>query len=170
VPSLTRGRVFRLQLLLVLVSAVMHVCEPYGTHDYILLSQIRQFPNLESHVHVLYPPKRVAHLHLQALGFLFIASYYLQGKYSNPPSRGDQQTTQSQNQSYFTTGGLSPLLVYSPGTDHTANISTIIACSFVAGETMCPPSCSLATAVVISPVYTAVTWQWVYMSQYIIVV
>jgi hypothetical protein len=30
----------------------------------------------------------------------------------------------------------------------------------------CPHSCSLATAVVLSPVYTAVTWRWVYMSQY----
>jgi hypothetical protein len=32
---------------------------------------------------------------------------------------------------------------------------------------MCPQSCSLATAVVMSPVYTAVTWQWVHMSQYV---
>jgi hypothetical protein len=38
--------------------------------------------------------------------------------------------------------------------------------SVVAGETTCPKSCSLATAVILSPVYTAVTWQWVYMSQY----
>jgi hypothetical protein len=35
----------------------------------------------------------------------------------------------------------------------------------VTGET-CPQSCSLATAVVLSPVYKAVTWRWVYMSQY----
>jgi hypothetical protein len=27
-------------------------------------------------------------------------------------------------------------------------------------------NCSLATAVVLSPVYTAVTWQWVYMIHY----
>jgi hypothetical protein len=33
-----------------------------------------------------------------------------------------------------------------------------------AGETTCPQICSLATAVVFSLVYTAVTWQWVYMS------
>jgi hypothetical protein len=32
---------------------------------------------------------------------------------------------------------------------------------------MCPQSCSLAKAVVLSPVYTAVTWQWVYISQYL---
>jgi hypothetical protein len=48
----------------------------------------------------------------------------------------------------------------SPGTDRTENISSIIACSLVAGETACPQNCSLATAVVLSPVYTAVTWQW----------
>jgi hypothetical protein len=39
-------------------------------------------------------------------------------------------------------------------------------CSLVAGETTCPQSCSLATGVVLSPVYTAVTWQQVYISQY----
>jgi hypothetical protein len=33
--------------------------------------------------------------------------------------------------------------------------------------TLCPQSCSLATALVLSPVYTAVTCQWVCMSQYI---
>jgi hypothetical protein len=32
-------------------------------------------------------------------------------------------------------------------------------------ETTYPQSCSLATVVVPSPVYTDVTWQWVYMSQ-----
>jgi hypothetical protein len=52
------------------------------------------------------------------------------------------------------------------GTDGTENTASIIACSLVAGETKYPQSCSLATAVVLSPVYTAGTWQWVYMSQY----
>jgi hypothetical protein len=33
------------------------------------------------------------------------------------------------------------------------------------GQT-CPQSCSLATDVLLSPVYTAVTWQWVYMSHH----
>jgi hypothetical protein len=36
----------------------------------------------------------------------------------------------------------------------------------VARETMCRQSSSLATPVLLSPVYTTVTWQWVYMSQY----
>jgi hypothetical protein len=42
--SLTRGRVCRLQLLLVLASAVILRSESRGTRDHILLSQIRDFP------------------------------------------------------------------------------------------------------------------------------
>jgi hypothetical protein len=42
--SVTRGRVCRLKLLLVLASAVILVSEPRGTRDHILLSQIRDFP------------------------------------------------------------------------------------------------------------------------------
>jgi hypothetical protein len=44
-----------------------------------------------------------------------------------------------------------------PGTDSTENVSSITACYFVAGETACPQSCSVATAVVLSPVYADVT-------------
>jgi hypothetical protein len=73
------------------------------------------------------------------------------------------------------THSLTPLLdsteliasLYSPGTDRTENVSTIIACSLVAGETRCLQSCSLATAVVLSPTYTATARQWIYKSQYI---
>jgi hypothetical protein len=43
-PSLTWGRVCRLQLLLALASAVIFWSESRGTHDHILLSQIRDFP------------------------------------------------------------------------------------------------------------------------------
>jgi hypothetical protein len=50
--------------------------------------------------------------------------------------------------------------LYSPGTDRIENVSSIIAGSHIAGETTCPQSCSLATTVLLSPVYTAVTWQW----------
>jgi hypothetical protein len=39
-------------------------------------------------------------------------------------------------------------------------VSSIIACSLVAGETF-PQNCSLATAVVLSPDYKPVTWQMV---------
>jgi hypothetical protein len=43
-PSLTRGRVYRLQLLLVLASAVFLGSESLGTRDHILLSQIWDYP------------------------------------------------------------------------------------------------------------------------------
>jgi hypothetical protein len=43
-PSLTRARVCRLQLLLALTSTVILASESRGTHDHILLSQIRDFP------------------------------------------------------------------------------------------------------------------------------
>jgi hypothetical protein len=43
-PSLTRGRVCRLQLLLALASAVMFGSESRRTRGHILLSQIRDFP------------------------------------------------------------------------------------------------------------------------------
>jgi hypothetical protein len=42
--SLTSGRVCRLQLLMVLASAVIFGSESLGTRDHILLSQIRDFP------------------------------------------------------------------------------------------------------------------------------
>jgi hypothetical protein len=43
-PSMTRGRVCRLQLLLALASAVFLGSESLGTRGHILLSQIRDFP------------------------------------------------------------------------------------------------------------------------------
>jgi hypothetical protein len=43
--------------------------------------------------------------------------------------------------------------------------SSIKTCSFVSGGT-CPKSCSLATVVVLVSVYKDVTWQWVYIWQY----
>jgi hypothetical protein len=45
--SLTRGLVCRLQLLLVLASAVILRSETRGSYYHILLSQIRDSPNLE---------------------------------------------------------------------------------------------------------------------------
>jgi hypothetical protein len=50
--SLTRGWVCRLQLLLVLTSAVILRSESQRTNDHILLSQIRDSPNLEGQVPV----------------------------------------------------------------------------------------------------------------------
>jgi hypothetical protein len=54
--SLTRGQVCRLQLLLVLASAVILRSESRGTHDHILLSQIRDSPNWRFRSSYLYPP------------------------------------------------------------------------------------------------------------------
>jgi hypothetical protein len=64
--SLTRGWVCRLQLLLVLASAVILRSESRGTRDQILLSQMREEPGPR-----IYIP--------QVLGSLFIASYVSQG-------------------------------------------------------------------------------------------
>jgi hypothetical protein len=69
--SLTRGWVCRLQLLLALASAVILRSEFRGTHDHILLSQIRDPPNLEGQVPVfIFPRNRVAQLYPQAPGSL----------------------------------------------------------------------------------------------------
>jgi hypothetical protein len=73
---LTRGWVCRLQLLLVLVSAVIFRSQPRGTNDHILLSQIRDFLNLEGQIPVFISPRnRVAQLYPEALGSLFVAFY-----------------------------------------------------------------------------------------------
>jgi hypothetical protein len=66
--------VCRLQLLLALASAVILRSESRGTHDHILLSQIRDSANLEGQVPVFIPPRnRLAQLYPQALGSLFVA-------------------------------------------------------------------------------------------------
>jgi hypothetical protein len=68
-PSLTRWRVCCLQLMLVLASAVILEPESCGTHDHVLLSQIRDSSNINGHVPVFISPReRVAQLYLQALG------------------------------------------------------------------------------------------------------
>jgi hypothetical protein len=73
--SLTREWVCRLQLLLILASAVILRSESRGTHDHILLSQIRDSPNLEGQVPVFISSRyRVAWLCLQALGSISVAS------------------------------------------------------------------------------------------------
>jgi hypothetical protein len=60
-PSLTRGQVCNLLLLLVLASAVPLRSESHGTQDHILLSQFLRSPNLEDQVPVFISPRnRVA--------------------------------------------------------------------------------------------------------------
>jgi hypothetical protein len=76
--SLRRGWVCHLQLLLVLASTAILRSELSGTHDHILLSQIRDSSKLESQVPVFISP-RVAQLYPQALHSLFVASYNSQG-------------------------------------------------------------------------------------------
>jgi hypothetical protein len=73
--SLTRGWVCHLQLLLVLASTVILRSESCGTHDHILLSQIREPPNLEGQVPVFITTR----LYPQTLGSLLVTSYDSQG-------------------------------------------------------------------------------------------
>jgi hypothetical protein len=62
--------------LLVLASAIILWSESHGTHDRILLSHIRDSPNLEGQVLVFISPRnRVPQLYPQAPGSLFVAFY-----------------------------------------------------------------------------------------------
>jgi hypothetical protein len=114
-PSLTKERVCRLQLLLVLASAVILGPESRGTSDHILLSQIRDSPNLEVQVSVLISlRKRVAQLYPQALGYLFVASYDSQGygggiRTCLYAGWRTESESESESQSYFMTSGLPPI-------------------------------------------------------------
>jgi hypothetical protein len=74
--SLTRGRICRLQLQVDLARAVILGSESHGTHDHILLSQIRASPNLEDQIPVSISPRnRVTRLYPQVLGSIFFSSY-----------------------------------------------------------------------------------------------
>jgi hypothetical protein len=85
---LTRGWVCRLQLLLALASAVILRSESRGTHDHILLSQIRDSPNLQGQAPVFISPRnKVAQLYPQAPDSLFVASYDSQGYGGGIPTR-----------------------------------------------------------------------------------
>jgi hypothetical protein len=75
VTSLTRGWVCRIQLLQAFAIAVTFGPESLGTHGHILLSQIRDSPNLEGQVPIFISPRnRVAQLYPQALCCLFVTS------------------------------------------------------------------------------------------------
>jgi hypothetical protein len=74
------GWVCSLQLLLALASAVVFRSESRGNYEHILLSQIRDSPNLEGQFPVFISPRKwVVKLYPQALRSLFIASYDSQG-------------------------------------------------------------------------------------------
>jgi hypothetical protein len=139
--SLTRDRVCRLHLLLVLASAVILGSESRGTRDHILLSQIRDSPNLEGQVPVFISPRnRVARLYPHALVFPFRRILRLAGirwRNSNLPSRED----------YYLAAGPR----YSFDTDSTENTTSsssfIVACVSVAAITWRLLSHFLATGV-----------------------
>jgi hypothetical protein len=92
--SLTRGWVSPLQLLLLLASAVTLTSESRGTHDHILLSQIRDFPKLQGQVSIFISPRnKVARLYPQALGSLFVASVARYLSDSNDVSTGAEESS-----------------------------------------------------------------------------
>jgi hypothetical protein len=140
--------VCRLQRLRAFASVVNLGSQSGRTHEHIMLSRRQKFPNLEGQVlEFISPVDRVA---LAPAGSEFTFRRlrrlaWLRWRYSNPDSTE---------------------LHTSPRTNGTENVSSSIACSLVAAKN-CPLSCFLAKAVVLSPVYTAVTWQWVCMSQYL---
>jgi hypothetical protein len=73
--SLARGWVSRLQLLLTFARAVILKSESSETHDHVLLSQIRDSPNLEGQVPVFISPRgRMAQVYT-VTGLHFVASY-----------------------------------------------------------------------------------------------
>jgi hypothetical protein len=83
--SLTRGWVCRLQLLLVLASAVILGSESRGSHDHILLSQIQDIPTWRARFPYLYSP---------GIGFPFLRLLRLAGlrrRYSNPHPHGEAE-------------------------------------------------------------------------------
>jgi hypothetical protein len=89
--SLKRGWICRLQLLLVLASTVILGSESPGTHDHILLSQIRNSPNLEGQVPYLYPPgtRRPSYIPRHWVPFRRLLRFVGPlRRYSNPPSYG----------------------------------------------------------------------------------
>jgi hypothetical protein len=107
-PSLMRGRVCCLQLLLALASVVILGSESCRTPDHIWLSQIQDSPNLEGQVPIFISPRnRVAQLYPQALGSLSVTSYSSQGYSSDLPPH--KSATTSWSWSYFMTGGLLPI-------------------------------------------------------------
>jgi hypothetical protein len=69
-----------LQLLLVLATAIILGSESHGTRDHILVSQIRDSPNLDDQIPIFISPRiRVAQLYPQALCSFFVASYDSKG-------------------------------------------------------------------------------------------
>jgi hypothetical protein len=97
-----RGWVYRLQLLLDLASAFILRSEFHGTHDYILVSQIRDSPNLEGQVPVFISlTNRVARFFCQSQCYITTDG--------QSASLFWYKASMCQSQSYFTTDGLPPI-------------------------------------------------------------
>jgi hypothetical protein len=123
------GRVCHLLLLLALASAV--ILESHGTHDHILLSQIRDSPNLEGYVPVFISPRNsVAQLYPQVKLLVLVMQ----------PQQGPHRKR------FF-------------------HYSVFSCCQGNNVFTELFPSKWLLRCL-LSPVYTADIWQWVYMSPY----
>jgi hypothetical protein len=128
-----RRWVCSLQLLLALAIAVILRSDSRGTHDHILLSQIRDSPNLESHVPLVISPRnRVAQLYPPALGSVFVprrANVEVFEPASTREPTGSPQLSSRQ------------LL----GTDYientVSNSNSIAVCVFVAAGTCLPIRC-----------------------------
>jgi hypothetical protein len=79
-PSLTRGRVFNLLLLLVSLAQSHSGLSPAGLKTIFYSSNFLDSPNLEGQAPVFISPRnRVAQIYPQALGSLSVASYDSQG-------------------------------------------------------------------------------------------
>jgi hypothetical protein len=91
-PSLTRGRVCNLMLLLVLASAFPLGSEPRGTQDHILLSQFLRLPQPGDPGSRIYiPQEQGGSVISPGTGFPFCHLLRLAGlrrRYSNPPPHG----------------------------------------------------------------------------------
>jgi hypothetical protein len=135
--SLMRGWVCRLQLLLGLASAVILRFESRGTHDHILLSQIRDSQTWRARSPYLYPQVQGGPVIPPGTGF---------------PFRRLLRLTASNSLRYV-----------APARTAQKTFLPLLRVLSLSGEQMCPQNCSLATAVVLSPIHTAVTWQWVYI-------
>jgi hypothetical protein len=89
--SLTRGWVCSLQFLLTLASAVNLRSKSRGTHDHILLSQIRDSPNLEAGPRIYIPQEQGGPVIPPGTGCPLRRLLRLAGlrwRYSNPPPHG----------------------------------------------------------------------------------
>jgi hypothetical protein len=112
----------------------------------------------------LYPQEEGGPVIPPGTGFPFRRLLLLAGlrwRYSNPPPRG-ATNQQLESELLYDRLFTSNQFVLAPSPE---KISSIFACSLVARETTCPQSCSLVTAVVLSRVYTALSWQWICISE-----